>query len=139
MLDKWTHYFFSVAKLTANLSSANRLKVGAVLVRDKRILLCGYNGTPSGMNNNCEDENNDTRKEVLHAEENLILYAAKCGISLNNSTLFITHSPCMSCAKLIYGAGIRTIFYLEDYRTNDGLEFLRSVGIEVNKNQFFNQ
>lgn len=131
--EKWLNYFFSVAELTANLSDAARLKVGSVLVRDKRILLCGYNGMPPGMNNTCEDENNKTKKEVLHAEENLILYAAKMGISLKGSSLFITHSPCMFCSRLILGSGIEEIFYREDYRCSDGIDFLKNNNVSVYK------
>jgi dCMP deaminase len=131
--EKWLNYFFSVAELTGQLSYATRLKVGAVLVRDKRILLCGYNGMPPGMDNVCEDENNKTKKEVLHAEENLILYAAKKGISLNDSSLFITHSPCMFCSRLIFGSGIKEIFYREDYKCSDGIEFLQNNNVSVYK------
>lgn len=135
-MNKWTKYFLTVAKETALLSYANRLKVGAIAVRDKRIILCGYNGTPEGFSNECEDENNKTRDEVLHAEENLILYAAKSGITLNGSQLFITHSPCIDCSKLIYGAGIIQINFIDHYRSDTGIIFLEKMGIQCNHYHF---
>jgi dCMP deaminase len=125
-----------VAIETSKLSYANRLKVGAIVVKDKRIILCGYNGTPEGFSNQCEDENNKTVNEVLHAEENLILYAAKSGISLKGSELFITHSPCINCSKLIYGSGIYQINFLDHYRSNEGILFLEKIGIKCNQYQF---
>ena len=115
--NKFDHYFMKIARLTSELSHAKRLKVGSVLVRDNRILLCGYNGMPEGMDNVCEDENGNTRSEVLHAEENLILYAAKKGIRLEDSKLYITHYPCSKCSNLIIGSGIGTIIYAEEYHS----------------------
>lgn len=128
-MTKWDYYFIKVAIETANLSHATRLKVGAIAARDKRIILCGYNGTPEGFSNQCENEHNETVDEVLHAEENLILYAAKVGISLNHSSLYITHLPCINCSKLIYGAGIEKVVYLHQYRLTNGLQFLEKMGI----------
>lgn len=113
--NKFDHYFMNIAKLTAELSHAKRLKVGSVLVRDNRILLCGYNGMPEGMDNVCEDEDGHTKTEVLHSEENLILYAAKKGIQLEGSKLYITHYPCSKCSNLIIGSGIKTIIYEMDF------------------------
>lgn len=133
MKDKFKNYFMAVAKLTSELSYAKRNKVGAVLVRDNRILLTGYNGTPEGTSNICEELINGvlvTKPTVSHAEENLILYAAKKGILLENSTLFITLSPCPICCKLIFGSGIKKVYYAEGYRDMSGLEYLSSVGIE---------
>ena len=115
--NKFDHYFMKIAKLTAELSHAKRLQVGSVLVRDNRILLCGYNGMPEGMDNVCEDEDGHTKSEVLHSEENLILYAAKKGIQLEGSKLYITHYPCSKCSNLIIGSGIRTIIYAEEYHS----------------------
>lgn len=115
--NKFDHYFMKIAKLTAELSHAKRLQVGSVLVRDNRILLCGYNGMPEGMDNVCEDEDGHTKSEVLHSEENLILYAAKKGIQLEGSKLYITHHPCSKCSNLIIGSGIKTIIYENDYES----------------------
>lgn len=132
MNPKWHRYFFSVVDLTAKLSVATRLKVGCVLVRDKRIILCGYNGMPAGSENeSCEDDFGRTRNEVLHAEENAILYAAKKGISLQDSTLYISYSPCIHCSRMIYGAGIKEMFYRENYRLSEGLDFLEQMSIPV--------
>jgi dCMP deaminase len=133
MKDKFKKYFMSVAIMTAELSYAKRSKVGAVLVRDNRILLSGYNGTPEGTSNICEELVNGqfvTKSTVSHAEENLILYAAKKGITLENSILFITMSPCPICAKMIFGSGIKKVYYGSCYRDMTGLEYLSSVGIE---------
>lgn len=130
MKQKFKEYFMNVAQLTANLSYAERLKVGAVLVRDKRILLCGYNGTPPGSDNQLEQDG-ITKPDVSHAEENLIIYAAKNGISLKDTELFITHSPCPTCSRLIYGSGIKKIYYRECYRDKSGLDFLRKLGIKL--------
>ena len=126
---RYHNYFLNVAKETAKLSYAERLKVGAVAVKDRRIICVGFNGQPSGLANKCEDDSNNTLPTVLHAEENLILFAAKHGISLKGCDLYITHSPCINCSKLIYGAGFAKVFYSEYYRTSDGPKFLHSVGI----------
>lgn len=135
MKQKFIDYFMSVAQLTANLSYAERLKVGAVVVRDKRILLCGYNGTPPGFDNKLEETTIGgelkTKSIVSHAEENLIIYAAKNGISLNNTILFCTHIPCPVCSRLIVGSGIKEIYYKELYRDDSGLKFLEECGIMV--------
>lgn len=131
MMNKWDDYFIQVAQATAQLSYAKRLKVGAVATRHNRIILCGYNGTPEGWDNCCEDEHNKTLPSVLHAEENLIVYAAKQGISLDQASLYITHSPCIQCAKLIYGAGIKKIEYITEYRSSEGIQFLKDCSVQV--------
>lgn len=134
MISKWDQYFIDIALRTSELSYAKKLKVGAVAVRDKRIILCGFNGTPENDDNECETIENGkliTKPSVLHAEENLIVYAAKTGISLNNTTLYITHSPCNICSRLIYGSGIKKIIYKDLYRDTSGIEFLRQQNILI--------
>ena len=130
-------YYIEVAKLCANNSYAIKLKVGAIIVKDNQIISDGFNGTPCGFDNKCEVKNIDgslhTLPYVLHAESNAILKCAKYGRSTNGSTLYITHSPCIECAKLIIQAGIIRVVYLEDYRKAEGLELLKKVGINVEK------
>lgn len=130
------------AKRFAQLSSAVRLQVGAVVVKDNRIISIGYNGMPSGWTNVCEnyfglDFNGNptlvTKDEVIHAEANAILKLARDGESGNGSSLFCTHAPCIHCAKLIHGAGISKVYYREDYRDDNGLTFLKACDIEVQK------
>ena len=136
-----------VAKTFANLSSAQRLKVGAIVVKDDRIISIGYNGMPSGWDNCCEDTvlvdygnrasdakyELKTKPEVLHAESNAISKLAKCSESGNGATMFITHAPCIDCAKLIYQSGIAAVYYKNDYRSTQGIEFLNKSGIKVVK------
>ena len=131
-----------VAKTFANLSSAKRLNVGAIVVKDDRIISIGYNGMPSGWDNECEDliRIDDvgspvlrSKPEVLHAESNAIAKLAKSNESGNNATLFVTHSPCLECAKLIYQSGISTVYYKDNYRSNDGIEFLEKSKVAVTK------
>jgi len=128
------------AKRVGELSHARRLKVGAVIVKDDCVISYGYNGMPSGWDNNCEDEiwnTHDgsselkTKQEVLHAESNAIAKLAKSNNSGVGSTMFITHSPCMECAKLIYQSGIDTVYYNGDYRSDDGIKFLLQSGVKV--------
>jgi dCMP deaminase len=142
----------SVAGVYANLSSAERLKVGCVIVKDNRIISIGYNGMPSGWDNTCEewtplegvhfkvveeDKNiygtYTTRAEVLHAETNAIAKVARSSESAEGATLYVTHSPCLECAKLIYQSGINKVVYQNEYRCNDGIEFLNKCSIEVHK------
>lgn len=132
-MSKWHNYFFDTALRTSELSHAQRLKVGAVAVRDRRIICCGYNGTPQGFNNQCEDNTNSTKMEVMHAEENLIVYCARKGIPIEGCSLYITHSPCIYCSRLILGSGFIEVFYKENFRSDDGLIFLRNANIEVTK------
>lgn len=131
MNQKRMEYFKQVALLTAGLSHANRLKVGCVAVRDNRIVATGYNGTPPGFSNVCEDENNVTLPVVSHAEENLITYAAKSGINLAGCSLFITHAPCITCSRLIFNAGFDTIYFINAYKSSEGVEFLSKLGLRV--------
>lgn len=174
MKQKYIDLYMDWADRTAKLSHAVRLQVGAVIVKDDSVISYGYNGTPSGWDNNCEDKEymsgdaggwldfeeiqerwpfeetltvaNDnesfevdaryrlkTKPEVLHAEMNSLMKLAKSSSSGNQATIFVTHSPCLDCAKGIYQAGIKEVFYREDYRTNDGIDFLKKCGIKVEK------
>jgi len=119
-----------VAKRFAQLSHAERLQVGAIVVKDDRIIAYGYNGMPSGWDNCCE-ENGKTKPEVLHAESNAIAKLARSNESGLGADLFITHSPCIECAKLIYQSGIKTVYFGENYRSNDGIDFLQASKIGV--------
>ena len=134
MKQKFIEYFMKVAELTASLSYAKRLKVGAVIVRDNRILSIGYNGTPSGWDNSCETEDAfglKTKPEVIHAEQNAILKLATSNESCEDSVLFLTHAPCTHCAKLIYQAKIKTVVYKYLYRDPEGINFLKKAGVEI--------
>lgn len=131
MKQKFIDAHMKVAEVYAELSSARRLHVGAIIVKDDRIISIGYNGMPSGWDNNCEDEEFKTRPEVLHAETNAIAKLAKNGESSNGATMFITHAPCIDCAKLVYQSGINSVFYRNTYRTEDGVRFLEKCGIKV--------
>ncbi len=131
MKQKWLHAYMDTADRFAQLSSAQRLKVGSVIVKDHRIISIGYNGTPAGWDNVCEDANFKTKPEVIHAEANAITKLARDGESGNGAVLFCTHAPCIDCAKLIFGAGIRQVFYRETYRTTDGVDFLVNSGVDV--------
>ena len=131
--SKYDNVMMATALLWAKQSKCNRLKVGAVLAKEGRILCIGYNGTVSGACNECEDVNNKTKEEVLHAEQNLISFAAKYGISCQGCTVYVTHSPCISCAKLLKQSGIARLVYKEDYRSTKGREFLQSFKMEVIK------
>jgi dCMP deaminase len=115
----------------AALSHCTRKKVGALLVRDNMIISDGYNGTPSGFPNPCEDANGDTHWYVLHAEANAILKIARSANDAKGSTLYITLSPCKECCKLILQAGIRRMVYIHEYKDITGLEFLRSAELEI--------
>ena len=129
------------AERFAELSSAKRLQVGAVIVKDNRIISIGYNGMPSGWTNECENyiQNSDdtvttvTKDEVIHAEANAISKLARSNDSGLGSDMFISHAPCVHCAKLIYGAGISKVYYRNSYRDTDGIDFLTKCNIEVEK------
>lgn len=123
--------FINIAKEVGTLSHCTRSKVGAVLVKDGNLISFGYNGTPAGMDNCCE-ENNVTKDEVVHAEMNAILKAAKSGNAVEGSTLYLTLSPCKECSKLILQSGVKKVVYLNTYRNLEGIQFL-SQFIEVEK------
>ena len=163
MKQKFIDAYMDVAERFSKLSSAKRLQVGAIVVKDDRIISIGYNGMPSGWDNNCEDkeyvpatltqedyEIHDldkifpledekgryrfkTKPEVLHAESNAIAKLARSPESGEGATIFVTHQPCMECAKLIYQSGIREVYYSQPYRLDDGLKFLLRSGIKVEK------
>ena len=122
-----------MASVWAKNSYCTRRQVGAILVKDRMIISDGYNGTPSGFENVCEDENGVTKPYVLHAEANAITKVAKSNNSSEGATLYVTASPCLECAKLIIQAGIRRVVSSEEYRITDGLDLLRRAGIEVEK------
>jgi dCMP deaminase len=122
--------YLEMARIWAGNSYCKRRQVGALIVKDKMIISDGYNGTPSGFENNCEDENDKTKPYVLHAEANAITKVAKSNNSSENSTLYITTSPCLECSKLIIQAGIRRVVFSEKYRIEDGLRLLEKAGIE---------
>jgi dCMP deaminase len=145
--EKYLDTYMKTAKLFAEHSSAVRKKVGAVVVKNDRIISIGYNGMPSGWDNNCEDEIGHvlddngytvetrlkTKPEVLHAESNAIAKLAKSTESGDGASMFITCSPCIDCAKMIYQSGIKEVFYGEEYRNNDGIDFLNKCGLSVRK------
>ena len=140
MKEKFVNAYMDVAERFAELSSARRLHVGAIVVKDDRIISIGYNGMPSGWDNNCEDVIPDysdgtsllkTKPEVLHAETNAIAKLAKSNESGMGATMFITHAPCLDCAKLIYQSGISSVLYRDAYRDTSGITFLEKSGIEV--------
>jgi dCMP deaminase len=156
MKQKFIDYFMNIAETTADLSYANRLKVGAVLVKDNQIIGTGYNGMPSGWDNVCENkvycEDGDYREqqlpkdsnewknfklvskpEVLHAEMNCISKVARSTLSSAGATMFCTHAPCMDCAKFIYQAGVAELYYKHTYRSTNGLDFLVKCGIPVHQ------
>ena len=120
-----------MAHIWAENSYCKRRKVGALVVKDKMIISDGYNGTPSGFENICEDDNNVTKPYVLHAEANAITKLARSGNNSDGSTLYVTASPCIECAKLIVQAGIRRVVYGEKYRLDDGIRLLQRAGVEV--------
>ena len=119
------------AEVYASLSTAERLQVGAIVVKDNRVISIGYNGMPSGWDNVCEDENNKTKPEVLHAETNAIAKLARSNESGLDANMFITHAPCLDCAKLIYQSGISKVYYRNTYRETTGIDFLIKGGVEV--------
>ena len=162
MNPRFIDFYMDIAARTAELSRANRLQVGAVVVKDEKIISFGYNGTPAGWDNNCEDkvymDNNaggwlsiediqsqwpyedsigrytlKTKTIVLHAERNALDKLAKSVESGENALLFVTHSPCLECAKSIYGSGIKEVYYRINYRSKEGIEFLNRCGILVHQ------
>lgn len=123
--------YLRMAEIWSENSYCTRRKVGALIVKDKMIISDGYNGTPSGFENVCEDENNVTKPYVLHAEANAITKIARSGNNSDGATLYVTDSPCIECAKLIIQAGIKRVIYAKEYRITDGVELLRRAGIDV--------
>ena len=143
MKQKFIDAYMKTAEVFAELSSARRLHVGAIIVKDDRIISIGYNGMPSGWDNNCEDEITPTlpylqgdgpvlktKPEVLHAETNAISKLARSNEAGDNSTMFCTHAPCLDCAKLIYQSGINSVYYRNSYRSEDGINFLKKCFIK---------
>ena len=128
ILDK---RYMRMALIWAENSYCKRRKVGALLVKNKMIISDGYNGTPSGFENICEDENNVTKPYVLHAEANAITKVARSHNSSEGATLYVTSSPCIECAKLIIQAGIKRVVYADSYRLSDGIELLKRANIEI--------
>jgi dCMP deaminase len=151
MKQKFRDAYMKTAEVFAELSSARRLHVGAIIVKDDRIISIGYNGMPSGWDNNCEYEETilnsefgkgtwiektgqlKTRPEVLHAETNAIAKLAKSTESGDGASMFVTHAPCIECGKLIYQSGINSVYYRNSYRNDDGINFLEKAGVKVEK------
>ena len=140
MKQKFIEAYMDVAERFAQLSSAQRLQVGAIVVKDDRIISIGYNGMPAGWDNCCEEWNGEddwgntilkSKPEVLHAESNAIAKLAKSPESGEGASIFITHSPCIDCAKLIYQSGIATVYYKNEYRSTQGIDFLNKSDVEV--------
>ena len=125
------HRYLRMAQIWAENSYCRRRQVGALLVKDKMIISDGFNGTPSGFDNVCEDETNHTYPYVLHAEANAITKVARSNNSSDGATLYVTDSPCIECAKLIIQAGIKRVVYGEKYRLEDGINLLKRANIEV--------
>ena len=128
---KWDNLYMNIAREFAKMSYCKRLQVGAVIVKDRRIISDGYNGTPSGFDNVCEDCDNKTYPYVLHAEANAITKIAASTYSSEGATIYITASPCIECAKLIIQAGITRVVYGELYRSDEGLKLLQKAGVEI--------
>ena len=141
MKQKYVDMYMDWAARCAQLSHAVRLQVGAVIVKDDSVISYGYNGMPAGWDNNCEDEIIDdtwmvtlkTKPEVLHAESNAVAKLARSANSGSGADIFITHAPCLDCAKLIYQAGIRRVWFGTSYRDTAGVDFLEKSGIEITK------
>lgn len=160
MQTKFQQLYMDIAARTAQLSTAQRLKVGAILVKENQIISLGYNGTPAGWDNNCEYKDYDlskdmdgnyfpgsrdlypyddergryrlvTRPEVIHAESNCLIKVAKSTISTKGSVMFVTHCPCLDCAKLIYQSEINTVYFGKQYRDDSGIKFLQKAGVSV--------
>jgi dCMP deaminase len=142
MKQKFIDAYMDVAERFAQLSSAKRLQVGAIVVKDDRIISIGYNGMPTGWDNCCEDviredevgfQVTKSKIEVLHAESNAVAKLAKSSESGLGATIFVTHSPCIDCAKLIYQSGISNVYYKTSYRDDDGIKFLKKSNVEITK------
>ena len=129
--EQFDRRYLEMARIWAQNSYCSRKQVGALIVKEKMIISDGYNGTPSGFENICEDSEGKTKPYVLHAEANAITKVAKSNNSSDGATLYITSSPCMECAKLIIQAGIKRVVYCEKYRITDGIDLLNRAGIEL--------
>jgi len=139
-MNKWFHAYMGAAERFADLSTARRLKVGAIIIKDQRVISIGYNGMPPGMGSNCEHEckspggeirSLETKEEVIHAEQWAISKLAGSNESGRGADLVITHAPCVQCAKLTYATGIKRVIYKADYKSDAGIKFLNSCKIEV--------
>ena len=131
---KYDYKYLEIAEKISELSHANKKKVGAIIVKNSVIISDGYNGTPNGFENNCEDQNGITKWYTLHAEANAILKLARIGgVSAENATLYLTLSPCKECAKLILQSGISNVIYKEEYRDISGIEFLKKSNVNISK------
>lgn len=142
MNEKIIRAHLKVAEVYSQLSHAVRLKVGAIIVKDNRVISIGYNGTPSGWDNKCEEvirvlengkEETKTKPEVIHAEANAIAKLARSQESGQDAAMFITHAPCIECAKLIYTAGIKKVYYKNVYRNEEGITFLQRCGLDIER------
>ena len=129
--ERYDRAYLRMAVEWASLSHCTRKQVGALLVKDNMIISDGYNGTPSGFPNACEDENGETHWYVLHAEANAIMKVARSANNAKDSTLYITLSPCKDCCKLILQAGIRRLVFVDEYKDSTGLEFLKSAAVDI--------
>ena len=132
-MEKFDQSYLKMAAIWAQNSYCKRRQVGALLVKDRMIISDGYNGTPSGFENICEDESGATKPYVLHAEANAITKVAKSGNSSQGATMYVTASPCLECAKLIIQAGIKRVVYKDEYRLTDGVDLLKKAGVIVEK------
>lgn len=132
-MSKHDIQYLKIAQIWAENSHAKRLKVGAIIVKDNTIIADGYNGTPRGFENECEDENGNTKRYVLHAEANAITKLAQSNNSSKDATIYTLVSPCIECSKLIIQSGIKRVVYAEDYRLPEGIDLLKKAGIEVDK------
>ena len=130
---KYDVAYLKMALEWAKLSHCKKKKVGSLIVKDQMIISDGYNGTPSGFDNECEDKNGKTHWYVLHAEANAILKTAKSTHNCHGSTLYLTMSPCKDCSKLIHQSGIKRVVYLEKYKDDSGIKFLNEAGVDVEK------
>ncbi|WP_068596392.1 deoxycytidylate deaminase [Vaginella massiliensis] len=130
---KYDKAYLRMALEWAKLSYCERKKVGAIIVKDRAIISDGFNGTPSGFDNKCEDENGETQWHVLHAEANAILKVAASTQSCVGATLYLTLSPCKDCSKLVHQAGIIRLVYIKDYKDQEGLDFLQKAGVIIDQ------
>jgi dCMP deaminase len=131
--ERYDKAYLRMAATWAQLSHCSRKKVGALIVRDGRIISDGYNGTPAGFDNCCENDHGETHWYVLHAEANAILKVARSTNDCSDATLYLTLSPCKDCSKLVLQAGINRVVYMHDYKDTTGIDFLRSAGVEIVK------